>query len=75
MGAEVIDDDGNAGPFRQGHRDDGPTDRQPRVFSCLTLQAAAKPPLGADVHTNPLVKTFEHSQSARGPEVAGNCHA
>ena len=31
-GAEVIDADGNAGSFRQGHRDDGPTDRRPRVF-------------------------------------------
>ena len=39
----------------------------------MTLQAVAKPPPGADVHTNPPVKTFEHSQSARGAEVAGSC--
>ena len=31
-GSEVIDADGNAGPFRQGHRDDGPMGRQPRSF-------------------------------------------
>ena len=56
-GAEVVDADGNAGPFRQGHRNDGPADRQPRGFPRLTLQAVAKPPPGADVHNNPPVKT------------------
>ena len=72
-GGEIIDADCNAGPFGQGHRDDGPTDRQPRGFPSLTAQAVAKPPPGADVHTNPPVKTFEHSQSARGAEVAWSC--
>ena len=71
-GAEVVDADGNAGPFRQGHRNDGPTDRQPRGFQCLTLQAVVKPPPCADVHTNPPVRTFEHEQSVRGAEVAGS---
>ena len=71
--AEVIDAGGTAGPLRQGHRDDGPTDRQPRGFPYLTLQAVAKPPPGADVHTKPPVKTFEHSQRARGAEVAASC--
>ena len=28
-GAEVIDANGNALPFGQGHRDDGPTNREP----------------------------------------------
>ena len=41
VGAEVLDADGTAGPLGQGHRDDGPTDRQPRVFPCLKLQAVA----------------------------------
>ena len=36
-GVKAIDADGNAGPFRQGHRDDGLMDRQPQGFSCLTL--------------------------------------
>ena len=72
-GPEAIDAEGNTGPFRQGHRDDGPTDRQPRGFPCLVLQVGAKPPPGADVHTNPPVKTFKHSQSARGAKVAGRC--
>ena len=72
-GVEVIDANGNVRPFGQGHRDDGPSDRQPRGFSCLTLQAMTKPPPGADAHTNPPVKMFEHSQSARGAEVAGSC--
>ena len=51
--AEVTDADGNA---RQGHRDDGLTNRHPRGFPCSTLQAVAKPPPGADVHNNPPVK-------------------
>ena len=68
-----MDADRNTGPFKQRHRDDGPTDRRPRGFPCLTLQSVAKPPPGADVHTNPPVKTFEHSQSARGAEMAGSC--
>ena len=41
QGAEVIDIDGNAGPFGRGHRDDGPSDRQPRGFPCLAFQAVA----------------------------------
>ena len=72
-GAEVIGADGNAGPFRQGHRDDGPTGRQPRSFPCLTLQAAVKPLPGAEVHTNPPVKMLGHSQSARVAEMIGSC--
>ena len=72
-GAEVKDADGNAGSYGQGHRDDGLPDRQPRGFPCLTLQAVARPPPGADAHTNPPVKMFEHSHSARGAEVAGSC--
>ena len=71
-GAEVVDADDKARPLWQRDRDDWPTDLQPRGFPCLTLQAVAKPPPGADVHTNPSVKTFEHSQSARGAEVAGS---
>ena len=39
----------------------------------MTLQAVAKPPPGADAHTNLPVKTFEHSQCARCAEVAGSC--
>ena len=39
----------------------------------MVLQAVAKPPPGADAHTNPPVKTFEHSQCARGAGVAGRC--
>ena len=65
--------DSNAGPFRQAQRDDGPPDRQPRGFPCLVFQAVARPPPGADAHTNPPVKTFEPSQSARRAEVAGSC--
>ena len=72
-GVKVIDADGNAAPFKQGTRDDGPTDRQPRGFPCLTLQSVAKPPPGTGVHNNAPAKTFEHSQSARGAEVAGSC--
>ena len=72
-GAEAIDADRNAGSFGQGHRDDGPPDRQPRCVPCLTLQAVAKPPPDADSHTNPPVKAVEHSQSARGAEVAKSC--
>ena len=72
-GAEVIDANGNARPFGQWHRDDGPPDRQPRGFPCLTLQALAKPLPDADAHTNPPVKTFEHLQCARCAEVAGRC--
>ena len=65
-GAEVIDAYGNAEPFGQGHRDDGRPDRQPRGFASLTLQAMAKSPPRADAHINQTIKTFEHSQSARG---------
>ena len=72
-GAEGIDADGNAGSFGQRHRDDGPPDRQPRGFPCLAFQAVAKPPSGADTHTNPPVKAFEHSQCARCAEVARSC--
>ena len=71
-GAEVIDADGNAGLVGQGHRDNGPPDHQPRGFPCLEFQAVAKPPSGADAHSNPPVKSFEHSQSARCDEVAGS---
>ena len=71
QGVKVIDADGNAGPFGQGNRDDGPPDHQPRGFPCLAFQAVAKPPPGADAHTNPPVRTFEHPQSARCAEVAG----
>ena len=39
----------------------------------MALEVAAKPPSGADVHTNPPVKTFEHSQRARCADVAGSC--
>ena len=63
----------NARPFGQGHRDDRPPYRQPRGFPCLALEAVAKPPPGADAHTNQPVKTFEHSQCARCVEVAGSC--
>ena len=37
-GGEVIDANGNAGSFRQGHRNDWPTDRQPRVFPFLRFR-------------------------------------
>ena len=73
QGGEIIDADGYAGAFGQGHRDDGPPDRQPRGFLCLAFQAVVKPPLGADAHTNTPAKTFEHSQSACCIEVAGSC--
>ena len=72
-GAEAIDADGNVGPFGQRRRGDGPTDRQPRGFPCLTLQAVAKAPPDAGAHTYLPVKTFENRQSVRGAEVAGSC--
>ena len=56
-GAEVVDADGNVGPFRQGHRDDGPMDRQPQGFPRLTLYVVVKPSPGADVHANLPVKS------------------
>ena len=62
-GAEVVDADGNAGPFGQKDRHDGPPDRQPRDFPCLAFQALVNPPPGADAHTNPPVKAFEYLQS------------
>ena len=68
-GAEVVDADEQC---RALWADDGRPDRQPRGFPCLTLQAMAKPPPGAETHPNPPVKTFEHSQSARGAEVAAS---
>ena len=46
---------------------------RPQGFPCLTLQAVTKPPPGADAHTNPPVKTLEHSQCACCAEVAGSC--
>ena len=52
----IIDVYNSAGPFRQGHRDDGPTDRQPRGFPLMTLQLVVKQIPGADVHTNPPAK-------------------
>ena len=64
-GAKVIDSNGNARPFGQGYRDDGPADRQPRCFPCLAFLAKAKPPPGVDDHTNPPVKTSEHLQGSR----------
>ena len=39
--AEVIDANGDPEPVWQGHRDDGPSDRLPRGFPCMTLQAVA----------------------------------
>ena len=39
----------------------------------MAFQAVAKPSPGADDHTNPPVKTFERSQSARCAEMAGSC--
>ena len=72
-GAEVIDANGNARPFGQGNRDDGWSDRPPLRLPFLTLQAMAKPPPGADAHTNPPVKAFGHSQCARCAEVTGSC--
>ena len=33
--AEVVDADGDAGSFWQGHRDGGPPDRLPRFFPCF----------------------------------------
>ena len=69
--ADVIDADGIAGPFRQGHRYDELMDCQLRRFPCVTLLAVAKPPPGAGVHKIPPVKAFEHSQSARVGDAAG----
>lgn len=59
------------GPARRGHRDGGSADHEPRDFPCFSLQALAKPPSGANVDTSSPVKTFEHSQYARGAKVAG----
>ena len=52
-GADVVNANGNTRPFGQGDRDDGPPDRHARGYPCLTLEAVAKPPPGADAHTNP----------------------
>ena len=45
-GVEVLDADDIARSFGQGHQDDGPPNRQPRVFPCLTRHAVTKPPPG-----------------------------
>ena len=68
--AEVADTDGNARTFREKHGDDWPTDRQPRGFPRLALQALAKLPPGANRHADPPVKPLQHAQCARGPKVA-----
>ena len=39
----------------------------------LDTSGSGKATTRADDHTNPAVKTFEQSQSARGAEVAGSC--
>ena len=72
-GANVIDANGNARPFGEGHRDDMPPYRQPRGLPRLAVEAVAKPPSGADSHINPPVKPFEHSMCTRCAEVAGRC--
>ena len=59
--AEIVNADGDAGPFWEGQRDDGPPDRLPRRFPCSALQAVTKPPPGADAHTDPPVETFEQT--------------
>ena len=38
---EVVDADGNAGPFWQKQRGGGPSYRLPRHFPCLALQGVA----------------------------------
>ena len=41
QGGDIVDGDGDAGPFWQGQCDGGPPDRLSRRFPCLTLQAVA----------------------------------
>ena len=59
--AEVVDTDGDARTFRERHGDDWPSDRQPRGFPRLALQAMAKQPRGANIHADPPLKPLQRA--------------